>query len=381
MILFAPIALLACSNDTGAPADNAAFAANESQIAPVDRPPFTVQPMAEFDEPWAMAFLPDGRLLVTEKAGALKLYSPSSGTVTDVAGTPDVVHRGQGGFGDIVPGHAFGEDSLLYLSWVEAGDGGSSGAVVGRAKLVENDGRARLDGMQIIWRQQPKVSGSGHFAHRIAFSPDGQYLFISSGERQKFTPAQDMATNLGKIVRLRPDGSVPDDNPFAQKGGITAQIWSLGHRNILGMAFDADGRLWAHEMGPRGGDELNLIKKGENYGYPIVSDGDHYDGRPIPDHDTRPEFEAPKLSWTPVISPAGAIIYSGDLFPRWKGSVLLGALSGQALVRVALNGENARKADRWDMDQRIREVEQGPDGALWLLEDGPSARLLKLTPR
>jgi aldose sugar dehydrogenase len=381
MILFAPIALLACSNDTGAPADNAAFAVNESQIAPVDRPPFVVHPVAEFDEPWAMAFLPDGRLLVTEKAGALKLYSPSSSAVTDVAGVPDVVHRGQGGFGDIVPDPAFGEERFLYLSWVEAGDGGSSGAVVGRARLVENDGQARLDGLQIIWRQQPKVTGSGHFAHRIAFSPDGQYLFISSGERQKFTPAQDMSTNLGKIVRLRPDGSVPDDNPFAQKGGVTAQIWSLGHRNILGMAFDADGRLWAHEMGPRGGDELNLIKKGENYGYPIVSNGDHYDGRPIPDHDTQPEFQAPKLSWTPVISPAGAVIYSGNLFPRWKGSMLLGALSGQALVRVALNGENARKADRWNMDQRIREVEQGPDGALWLLEDGPSARLLKLTPR
>lgn len=380
MILFAPIALLACSNDTGAPADNAAFATNESQIAPVDRPPFTVQPVAEFDDPWAMAFLPDGRLLVTEKGGALKLYSPSSGTVADVAGVPEVVHRGQGGFGDVVPGPAFGEDRFLYLSWVEAGDG-DSGAVVGRAQLGENDGRARLDGLQIIWRQQPKVTGSGHFAHRIVFSPDGQYLFISSGERQKFTPAQDMSTNLGKIVRLRPDGAVPDDNPFAQKGGVTAQIWSLGHRNILGIAFDADGRLWAHEMGPRGGDELNLIEKGENYGYPIVSNGDHYDGRPIPDHDTRPEFEAPKLSWTPVISPAGAVIYSGDLFPQWKGSMLLGALSGQALVRVALNGEVARKADRWDMDQRIREVEQGPDGTLWVLEDGPSARLLKLTPR
>jgi len=380
MILFAPIALLACSNDTGAPADNAAFAANESQIAPVDRPPFSVQTVAEFDEPWAMAFLPDGRLLVTKKAGALKLYSPSSGAVADVAGVPEVVHRGQGGFGDIVPGPAFGEDRSVYLSWVEAGNGGS-GAVVGLARLVENDGQARLDGLQVIWRQQPKVTGSGHFAHRIAFSPDGQYLFISSGERQKFTPAQDMSTNLGKIIRLRPDGSVPDDNPFAQKGGVTAQIWSLGHRNILGMAFDADGRLWAHEMGPRGGDELNLIEKGENYGYPIVSNGDHYDGRPIPDHDTRPEFQAPKLSWTPVISPAGAIIYSGDLFPRWKGSMLLGALSGHALVRVALNGDNARKADRWDMNQRIREVEQGPDGALWVLEDGTSARLLKLTPR
>ena len=380
MFLCLPIALLACSNGDSTVADNASSQSGESPIAPVDRLPFSIRTMAKFEAPWAMAFLPDGRLLVTEKAGILKLYSPASGTTITVAGVPEVVDQGQGGFGDVVPGPGFRDNGLLYLSWVEAGDEGLTGAVVGRAKLVENEAGTRLEGLRVIWRQRPKVNGDGHFAQRIIFSPDGQYMFISSGERQKFTPAQDMAANLGKIIRLRPDGSVPTDNPFAQKGGVAAQIWSLGHRNGLGLAFDADGRLWEHEMGPRGGDEVNLIKKGANYGYPTVSNGDHYDGRPIPDHDSRPEFEAPKLWWNPSISPAGMAIYSGNLFPEWKGSIFLGALSGEALIRVALDGDNARKADQWDMGQRIREVEQGPDGALWILEDGSSARLLKLTP-
>lgn len=380
MFLCLPIALLACSNGDSTVADNASSQSGESPIAPVDRLPFSIRTMAKFEAPWAMAFLPDGRLLVTEKAGILKLYSPASGTTITVAGVPEVVDQGQGGFGDVVPGPGFRDNGLLYLSWVEAGDEGLTGAAVGRAKLVENEAGTRLEGLRVIWRQRPKVNGDGHFAQRIIFSPDGQYMFISSGERQKFTPAQDMAANLGKIIRLRPDGSVPTDNPFAQKGGVAAQIWSLGHRNTLGLAFDADGRLWEHEMGPRGGDEVNLIKKGANYGYPTVSNGDHYDGRPIPDHDSRPEFEAPKLWWNPSISPAGMAIYSGNLFPEWKGSIFLGALSGEALIRVALDGDNARKADQWDMGQRIREVEQGPDDALWILEDGSSARLLKLTP-
>jgi glucose/arabinose dehydrogenase len=190
-----------------------------------------------------------------------------------------------------------------------------------------------------------------------------------------------MGSNLGKIIRLNDDGSLPADNPFASQGGVAAQVWSLGHRNILGMAFDANGKLWAHEMGPAGGDELNLIVRGANYGYPIVSNGDHYDGRPIPDHDTRPEFAAPKVTWTPVISPAGFVIYSGSLFPQWKGSGFIGGLSSTSLVRVAFDGDSAREAERFNMGERIREVEQGPDGALWLLEDGSKARLLKLTPK
>ena len=364
------LALAACGEDA------------ESQ--PVGRTAFHVTKVATFDEPWAMTFLPDGRLLVTEQRGRLKIVETHGGTAVSVADVPEVAYGGQGGLGDVVlaPG-ARGGGSVypIYLSWAEPGPGGTRGAAVGRAMLDAGTATPTLRDIKIIWRQVPKVKGTGHFGHRLAFSPDGNYLFISSGERQKFSPAQDMASSLGKTIRLRPDGSVPPDNPYADRGGVTAQIWSLGHRNPLGMAFDADGRLWQHEMGPRGGDEVNLIRKGHNYGWPIVSNGDHYDGRPIPGHDSRPDLEAPRLSWNPVISPAGAIIYSGDLFPQWKGSMLLGALSGQALVRVALAGEAAREAERWDMDARIREVEQGPDGAVWVLEDGSGGRLLKLTPR
>ena len=227
-----------------------------------------------------------------------------------------------------------------------------------------------------------KVTGRGHYGHRIAFGPDGK-LWITSGERQKFDPAQDMASNLGKVIRLNDDGSVPADNPFADQGDVAAQAWSLGHRNPLGIDFDDQGRLWVHEMGPAGGDELNLIERGENYGYPVVSNGDHYDGRDIPDHDTRPEFNAPEITWTPVISPAGFVIYSGNRFTDWQGDGFIGGLSSKALVRVEFDGTSAREAERFDMGQRIREVEQGPDGDLWVLEDereGSGGRLLRLSP-
>ena len=296
---------------------------------------------------------------------------------------PKVAYGGQGGFGDVVLHPQFADNKLVYLSYAEAGEGDTRGAAVARARLdLSEKGGGALSDLQVIWRQVPKVTGQGHYGHRIAFGPDG-HLWITSGERQKFDPAQDMKSNLGKVLRLNDDGSAPDDNPFAKEGGVTAQIWSLGHRNLLGIAFDAQGRLWQHEMGPRGGDELNLIKRGANYGYPIVSNGDHYDGRKIPDHDTRPEFEAPRVWWNPVISPAGLVIYSGDVFPRWRGNAFIGGLSSQSLVRIEFDGEKAREAERFDMGARIREVEQGPDGALWLLEDeddGSQGRLLKLTP-
>ena len=189
-----------------------------------------------------------------------------------------------------------------------------------------------------------------------------------------------MAANLGKIVRLYPDGSVPKDNPFVDKDGALPEIWSLGHRNILGLAFDSEGRLWNQEMGPKAGDELNLVQRGANYGYPIVSEGDHYDGKKIPNHDTHPEFAAPKVAWVPTIAPSGLIFYSGDLFPAWKGSAFIGGLASQALIRVSFDGDSAKEAERFLMGSRIREVEQGPDGAIYVLEDGKGAKLLKLTP-
>jgi glucose/arabinose dehydrogenase len=377
--------LAACTTTNDAPASNrpnkvSATATPASAAAP--GMPFAIAEVATFDEPWAMTFLPDGRLLVTEKKGVMKLVDVAAvpARAGTISGLPKVAYGGQGGLGDVVLHPHFANNGLLYFSYVEAGADDTRGAVVARAKLdLDAQGGGSLSGAKVIWRQVPKVSGEGHFSHRIAFGPDG-HLFVTSGERQHFTPAQDMNSNLGKIVRLNDDGTVPSDNPFAKQGGIAAQVWTLGHRNLLGIDFDAQGRLWNIEMGPKGGDELNLVERGANYGYPLVSNGDHYDGRPIPDHDTRPEFNAPKVSWTPVISPASFVIYSGSLFPDWRGDGLIAALSGQALVRVEFDGTSAREAARYDMRHRIREVEQGPDGAVWLLEDGSGARLLRLTP-
>ena len=358
----------------------ASAAASAQAPAAVDRP-FDAVEVARFDEPWAMTFLPDGRLLVTEKAGRLWVQDVANGKRTRIGRVPEVVHAGQGGFADVVLHPQFSSNGWVYLSYAEAGDGNTSGAAVARAKLDLEDNE--LEDLQVVWRQVPKVAGNGHYGHRIAFDADGM-LWITSSERQKFDPAQDMASNLGKIVRLRDDGSVPDGNPFTGQGDVAAQVWSLGHRNMLGIDFDRDGRLWVHEMGPKGGDELNLIEKGANYGYPIVSNGDHYDGRPIPDHDTQPQYRAPVISWTPVISPAGFVIYDGDRYPGWNGSGLIGGLSSQSLVRVAFDGTSAREAERFDMGTRIREVEQGPDGTIWLLEDGgkgAQGRLYRLDPR
>ena len=341
--------------------------------------PFTVTPVAEFNEPWAMTFLPDGRLLVTEKRGRLYVVSQDGQKSRPVEEVPDVAYRGQGGLGDVVLHPDYDDNGLVYLSYAEGGVGNTRGAAVARGRLDFSNRSPLLTDVEVVWRQNPKVTDDGHYGHRMAFDSDG-YLFISSGDRQKFDPAQHMTGNLGKIVRLHDDGSVPDDNPFAERGDITAQIWSLGHRNPLGIAFDAQGRLWNSEMGPLHGDELNLVVRGENYGYPIVSDGDHYNGDPIPDHDTRPEFEAPKVSWIPTIAPGNLMFYSGSLFPQWQGSAFIAGLRSRALIRVEIDGDDAREAERYAMGNRIREIEQGPDGALWVLEDGDGARLLKLTP-
>lgn len=369
------LALVAC----GLAASDAMSAAAVRMFPSAARP-FVATPVASFDQPWAMCFLPDGRMLVTEKAGRLLLASRDGRPALAVAGVPAVAYGGQGGLGDIVLHPQFRDNAFIYLSYAEADDQGRRGAAVARARLrLDVAPEPRLDDLQVIWRQTPKVSGQGHYGHRLIFSPDGM-LFISSGDRQQMAPAQDLQQNLGKIIRLRDDGAVPADNPFADKAGVAGEVWSSGHRNPLGVAFDAQGRLWSHEMGPQGGDELNLIRRGANYGWPLVSNGSHYDGRDIPDHGTRPEFSAPKVFWTPVIAPAGLIIYTGMRFPQWHGSGFIGGLRSQALIRIAFDGEAAREAERWDMGHRIREVEQGPDGAIWLLEDGQPGRLLRLTP-
>jgi glucose/arabinose dehydrogenase len=350
-----------------------------SQAALAQSDAFTSTELADFDEPWAMAFLPDGRLLVSEKRGALKLYDPD-GATAEISGVPEVSYGGQGGFGDVALHPDFANNSLVYVSYAEAGEGATSGAAVARARLALSGEGGSLEDLEVIWRQTPKVDGAGHFGHRIAFG-DG-HLWISSGERQKFDPAQDMTGNLGKVVRLNEDGSVPADNPFADQGGVTAQIWSLGHRNPLGLSFDSEGRLWDVEMGPRGGDEVNLVRRGVNYGWPVVSNGDHYDGRDIPDHGAGDEFAAPAVFWNPSISPSSLLFYDGAEFPEWQGDAFIGGLSSQAIVRVEFEGESAREAERIAMGSRIRAIEQGPDGALWVLEDegrGGQGRLLRLT--
>ena len=337
--------------------------------------PFTVAEVGKFGTPWAMTFLPGSGVpmtnmaLVTEKSGQLWLVDTASGQRQQVSGVPTVKMAGQGGLGDVVAHPDFAGNRRIYLSFAEAGSGETSGAALGYGTLETGQVAPRLTGFKVIWRQEPKVSGNGHFSHRIAFAPDGT-MFVSSGERQKMDPAQDPNSDLGKIIHMDAEGK--------RLGG---RYFTLGHRNVLGLAFASDGRLWEHEMGPEGGDEVNLVERGKNYGWPVVSYGSHYDGRPIPDEHKSREFEEPKVWWNASISPAGMIIYAGELFPQWKGDILMGALSGEALIRVDVNGGNARKADEWPMGARIREVEQGPRGELFLLEDGPSGgRLLRLEP-
>lgn len=335
--------------------------------------------MGRFNEPWAFTFLPDGRALVTEKSGTLKLLA-SPHEIYNISGVPAVVYAGQGGLGDVALHPDFANNKLVYLSYAERGSNNTAGAAVARATLELTDNGGSLTNLEVVWRQSPKVQGTGHFSHRIAFDAAG-YLWISSGERQQFTPAQQMDTNLGKILRLHDDGSVPADNPFAHLGGIGAQIWSLGHRNVLGIAFDGAGRLWEVEMGPQGGDELNLVVRGDNYGWPLVSNGNHYDGRDIPDHYTRPEFNAPELSWNPVISPSSLMFYTGSEFPDWQGDAFISGLTQGTVSHVQLDGDNAREVQRFYFNTRIRAAKQGPEGGIWLLEDGSGGRLVRFTAR
>lgn len=340
---------------------------------------FTVTALATFKEPWALAVIPGSPyVLITEKSGQLKLWQ-ADGEVASVAGVPTVAYGGQGGLGDVVLAPDFATSGTVYLSWAEAGDGETRGAVVARAKLELTDGPPRLTNLVVIWRQAPKVTGRGHYSHRIAFSPDGKSLYVASGERQKMEPAQDLSGNLGKVLRLNLDGTPAPGNPFAAKGGVSAQIWSYGHRNILGLAFDAKGRLWDLEHGPAGGDELNLVKAGANYGWPLVSEGNHYDGRDIPPHSTRPDFAAPALSWNPVIAPGDFLFYSGKLWPQWKGQALIAGLGSEGLVRVEIDGARASEAARYPLGRRIRDIAEAEDGTLLVIEDGSDGRLLRLS--
>jgi len=372
--------------------------------------PFISTAVATFNSPWAMDFLPGSTTaIVSEKPGRIWLIDVSNGRKQPVAGAPRVVLSDQGGLLDVVVSPHFAQDGFVYLTYSHPSDNGGSQLALARAKLARGTAPA-LQQFQILWRN-PTGGEGGHFGARIAFTPDGNSLFLSAGERQRFTPAQDPNQPLGKILHLTLDGKPSSGTPWAGRTGTSsvrvtdppedsvvaknaptrainwpgsnlspAETWTYGHRNPLGLAFAPDGRLWEIEMGPKGGDEVNLILPGRNYGWPLASNGSNYDGVDIPDHRRGDGFEAPKLWWNPSVSPAGLLIYTGNLFTQWKGDALIPALSGEALIHVRIRGDQASKADQWDMGKRIRAVDQGPGGEVYLLEDGPGARLLRLTP-
>ena len=338
--------------------------------------PFAIRRVASFDRPWAIAFLPDGRLVLTEKAGRIFLVTQDGGRVP-IEDVPEAYDHGQNGLLDVAISPDFARDALLYFTRVAPEDGGGVLALA-RARMEESGGRARLRNIETLWRQLPSSRG-GQPGGIMAFSPDGRHLFLAVGDRMEPGTAQDPDAARGKILRLNPDGSAPPDNPMAGQEGIRALTWSTGHRNPYGLAFAPDGTLWEHEMGPRGGDELNRIRRGGNYGWPEVSNGDQYSGWPIPRHATRPEFDAPSLYWTPVIAPAGLAFYQGAAFPAWRGSALIGGLRAEGLVRVAFGADGKpRQADRWPLGRRIRDVAVAPDGAVWVIEDGAGAGLMRL---
>ena len=338
--------------------------------------PVKVETLADgLQNPWGMAFLPDGRVLVTEKVGTLRIVDKKGAVSDPIKGVPEVAASGQGGLLDVALDPDFKTNSLVYLSYSEPGDGGA-GTAVARGKLSD----MTLDDVKVIFSQKPKVDGGNHFGSRLVFAPDGK-LFVTLGERFKFEPAQDLQSHLGKIVRINPDGSVPDDNPFVGKDDALPEIWSYGHRNVQGAAISPKtGKLWTIEFGPKGGDELNIPEPGKNYGWPVVSWGTHYDGEDIPNPPTQPEFTDAIYHWNPVISPSGMTFYTGDVFPDWQGNILIAGLSSTAIVRLTLDGDKVASEDRIAMGSRIRDVVQGPDGAVYALTDGGDGKLLRLTP-
>jgi glucose/arabinose dehydrogenase len=384
---------------------------NAGEQKPDPALPFKMDQVTTLNLPWKIAFLPDGRMLITEKVGGMQLVT-QQGTKTPVANVPAVLWRGQGGMLGVYLSPHYAKDHNVYLTYSEPGDGGSSLALA-RATLKISQDTASLDGLQVIWRDGERGDG-GQFGAEIAFSPDSKYLFLTVGERQRMTPAQDPNQPLGKILRLTLDGKPAPGNPMAgKKGSATvpvidppedtetaktapvvktytfpgpnltqAETWCTGVRTPYGLAFAPDGRLWELEHGPRGGDELNLIEPGKNYGWPLVSYGHNYNGVPIPHPDTRPDLAKPVIYWVPVIAPGNLIFYKGAMFPQWNGSGIASGLSSKALIRMTFDGKGGAQAvQRWDVGHRVRDVEVAPDGAVWMIEDAKPGGLFRLTPK
>ena len=334
------------------------------------------------ETPWGLAFLPDGRMLVTERPGRVRIVSRDGKLSRPLSGVPKVAATGQGGLLDIALKPDFERSRLVYISYAEPRDGRSNGTAVARARLVGAPGEERLEDVEVIFRQEPSHRGGLHFGSRLVFAPDGK-LFVTLGERFEMRFAQDLGRHWGKVVRLEPDGTVPADNPFVGKEGARPEIWSYGHRNAQAAAIHpGTGILWLVEHGPRGGDEVNIVERGANYGWPVVGYGIDYSGAKIHLAPSRQDMVAPMYYWVPSIAPSGMAFYTGDVFPAWRGNLLVGALAGQALHRLVLDGARvvAEEVLLADRNARIRDVRQGPDGAVWLLSDAGSGSVLRITP-
>lgn len=384
---------LACAVALAAAAALPAIAAErvDSEAGPI-----AVERLATLENPWGMAFTPDGRLLITEKPGRLRVYADGF-LSAPIEGTPEVVYAGQGGLMDVAVDPHFAQNRRVYLYFIEKGpeqpekpadpidprlgDVSIEGVVVkGGAVMRAELGETRLSWRRIIWRQSPKMLARGQYGGRLVFAPDGT-LFVTGGDRQRFDTSQDMTMTIGKIVRINPDGSIPSDNPFLGHKGANPATYSLGHRNALGAAINPQtGVLWESEMGPQGGDELNVIRPGANYGWPVVSNGENYDGTPIPNHGRHPEFVPPVVSWSPSIAPSGMAFYESEAFSGWTGDLLMGGLASMSLWRLSLDGERVVYQERIEIGERVRDVIEAPDGSVLLLTDGPDGALLKLTP-
>ena len=349
--------------------------------APKVEPAFAVTQIAKLDNPADLAFLPDGTMLVTEKGGTIRRVTQAGQVSAPLSGVPRVARAVQGGLLDIKLAPDFARSGQIYITYSEPGEANpaDSSLALARGRLVGNG----FQGMTVLWREEPKGKG-GQFGSIIAFAPDGRSLFLSSGDRMRKTPSQDPDVALGKVLHMTLDGKPFPDNPMYKAGGVRALTWATGLRNPYGLAFAPDGKLWLAEFGPYGGDELDLILPGRNYGWPVVSNGDDYNADPIPDHPTQPRFEPPRLWWNPSLAPSGLLFYSGRLFRDWKGNALVSGLSGQAISRIAIDSAGrAREVARYDMKMRVRDIAEGPDGAIWALEDGggTAGRLFRLTPK